>query len=423
LETDMTSTPVAVLGAGQAGLAVSRLLTDADIEHVVLDRGRPAERWRSRPWESLRTLSPNWMSRLPGWVYTGADPHGFMPAREVADYLTAYARSFAAPVVTGAEIESLRTALGVYRIDTSVGSWSARAVVVATGWCDLPVVPDAASALDASLAQETAATYANPAGLPDGGVLVVGASASGVQLADELAAAGRNVVLAVGTHTRLPRIHRGMDILWWLSTMGTLDEQVRPAPTRAAAEPSLQLAGRPDRRDVDLAALQARGVTLAGRLRDLEGRRARFADDLPASITDADLRMGRLLHRVDAYAHAVGLDDEIEPPARAPRTARAAGAPRELDLAAAGIGSVLWATGYRRAYPWLHVPVLDDDGEIRHVAGTTDAPGLHVMGMRRQTRRTSTFIDGVRHDAALVTDRILADLRAARPDRQLRRAA
>jgi putative flavoprotein involved in K+ transport len=216
-----------------------------------------------------------------------------------------------------------------------------------------------------------------------------------------------------------------MDIMWWLSTMGTLDEQLRAqiSATRPTAEPSVQLAGRPDRRDVDLPSLQARGVTLAGRLRDISGRRVRFAEDLPGSIADADLRMGRLLHRVDAYAHAVGLDDEIEPPPPAPRTARAAEAPRELDLAAAGIGSVVWATGYRRDYPWLRVPVLDDDGEIRHSAGTTAAPGLHVMGMRRQTRRTSTFIDGVRHDAALVTDRILADLGAARPDRQLKSAA
>ena len=421
----MPSTPVAVLGAGQAGLAVSRLLTDADVEHVVLDRGRPAERWRSRPWESLRTLTPNWMSRLPGWTYSGTDQHGFMGAGEVADYLTGYASSFGAPVVTGAEIESLRLGPGSYRIGTSVGSWSARAVVVATGWCDRPLVPAAARALDASLAQETADSYTSAAGLPGGGVLVVGASASGAQLADELAAAGRHVVLAVGAHTRLPRTHRGMDILWWLSTMGTLDEQLRAqiSAARPTAEPSVQLAGRPDRRDVDLPSLQARGVTLAGRLRDISGRRVRFAEDLPGSIAGGDLRMGRLLRRVDAYAHAVGLDDEIEPSSPTPRTARAAGAPRELDLAAAGIGSVVWATGYRRDYAWLHVPVLDDDGEIRHVAGTTVAPGLHVMGMRRQTRRSSTFIDGVRHDAALVTDRILADLGAARSDRRLGRAA
>ncbi|WP_448628440.1 flavin-containing monooxygenase [Geodermatophilus sp. URMC 64] len=410
----MTSVPVAVLGAGQAGLAVSRLLTDADIEHVVLDRGRPAESWRSRPWASLRLLTPNWMSRLPGWSYAGDDPTGFMTAREVTGYLTAYARSFAAPVVPGAELESVRPAPGGYRVDSSAGSWRARSVVVATGWCDRPFVPAAGAGLDPGIAQETAATYASPAALPPGGVLVVGASASGVQVADEIAATGRSVVLAVGAHTRLPRTYRGMDIAWWLSVMGVLDQRVAPAG-RAASEPSLQLVGRPDRRDVDLPSLQGRGVVLGGRLAGIEGARVRFGPDLARTAADADARLAAQLRRIDAYARAVGLDDELDPPPPAPTAADTSAAPAELDLAAAGIGSVVWATGYRRSYPWLHVPVLDAAGEIRHVAGSTAAPGLHVVGMRRQTRRSSTFLDGVRHDAALVVDRVLDGLGATRP--------
>ncbi|NYJ08392.1 flavin-containing monooxygenase [Petropleomorpha daqingensis] len=407
----MSTVPVAVLGAGQAGLAVSRLLTGSGVEHVVLDRGRPAETWRARPWESLRLLTPNWMSRLPGWSYRGLDEHGFMTAREVAAYLAAYARSFAAPVVGGAELESVRPAAGGYRVDTAAGSWTARTVVVATGWCQSPAVPDVAGALDPRIAQETAASYRSPAALPGGRVLVVGASASGVQLADELAAAGRDVVLATGAHTRLPRTYRGLDILWWLSTMGVFDREFRAT---GGADPSLQLIGRPDRRDVDLPALQRRGVSLAGRVVSVEGSKVRFAHDLPETTAAADARMSALLHRIDAYAHAVGLDDEIEPlppPLPAARTDAAAG---ELDLAAAGFGTVLWATGYRRDYPWLHVPVLDAAGEIRHVRGDTPAPGLHVVGMRRQTRRSSTFLDGVRHDAALVVDAVLAELGATR---------
>jgi putative flavoprotein involved in K+ transport len=411
----MSTVPVAVLGAGQAGLAVSRLLTGSGVEHVVLDRGRPAETWRARPWESLRLLTPNWMSRLPGWSYTGLDEHGFMTAREVAGYLTAYARSFAAPVVGGAELDSVRPASGGYRVDTAAGSWSARAVVVATGWCQSPAVPDVAAALDPRIVQQTAASYSSPAALPDGRVLVVGASASGVQLADELAAAGRDVVLAAGRHTRLPRTYRGLDILWWLTAMGVFDREARPHLAPGGAEPSLQLVGRPDRRDVDLPALQRRGISLAGRVVSVEGNRVRFAHDLPGTTAAADARMSALLHRIDAYAHAVGLDDEIEPPPPPLPAARTDAAAGELDLAAAGFGTVLWATGYRRAYPWLHVPVLDAAGEIRHVRGHTPAPGLHVVGMRRQTRRSSTFLDGVRHDAALVVDAVLGELGAARP--------
>jgi putative flavoprotein involved in K+ transport len=411
----MTTVPVAVVGAGQAGLAVSRLLTGSGIDHVLLERGRTAERWRSHPWESLRLLTPNWMTRLPGWRYDGDDPAGFMRAGEVAGHLTEYARAFSAPVVQGADVRSVRRDDGGYRLVTTAGSWTARAVVVATGWCDSPSVPPLAAALDPGLVQQTAATFRSPTALPDGGVLVVGASASGVQLADEIAGSGRPVVLAVGSHARLPRRYRGMDVMWWLDSMGVLDRRVRPylAPG-SATEPSVQLAGRPDGRDVDLPSLQARGVTLTGRLTAAAGTRVRFADDLAATTALADARLAGLLRRIDGYARAVGLEDEVLPVPPGPSAVRLDGSPAELDLPAAGIRSVVWATGYRRSYPWLHVPVLDPAGEIRHVAGQTAAPGLHVVGMRRQTRVNSTFIDGVRHDAAAVVGRVLDDLGATR---------
>ncbi|MGK5114101.1 MULTISPECIES: flavin-containing monooxygenase [unclassified Geodermatophilus] len=421
----MTPVPVAVVGAGQAGLAVSRLLTEADVDHVVLERGRAAEHWRSARWRSLRLLTPNWMSRLPGWRYAGPDPAGYMSAREVADYLSAYAVASRAPVVEGAAVESLRPAPAGYRIATAAGHWTTRAVVVATGWSDLPSVPAAAARLDRSLVQLTAASYRDPAGLPDAGVLVVGASASGVQLADEIAATGRPVTLAVGRHARVPRRYRGMEILWWLDAMGLLDRRVRPhvAPADTPPDPSLQLVGRPDDRAVDLPALQARGITLTGRLLAADGTRLRFADDLPLTTRAADDHMAGLLHRIDSYAAAVGLADEVLPAPPALPGIRTAQPPVELDLAAAGIGAVVWATGYRRSYPWLHVPVLDAAGEIRHVAGTTAARGLHVVGMRMQTRRNSTFLDGVRHDAAAVVGRLLADLGAGVPREALRSAA
>ena len=407
----MHTTSAVVIGAGQAGLAVSSLLTPAGVDHVVLDRGRPAQRWRSQSWESLRLLSPNWLSRLPGWEYAGDDPAGFMTAAEVAAHLTAYAAASRAPVVGEARVRSVRRDGDGYRVATTAGDWSARTVVLATGWCDRPYVPPAAAGLPASVTQLTPATYRRPEALPDGGVLVVGASASGVQLADELAASGRPVLLAVGSHTRLPRRYRGLDILWWLDAMGALD---RPVPAGRPGPPSLQLAGRPDGRDVDLPALAGRGVTLAGRLSRVDGSRLVFADDLLSTTAAADDRLRRLLARIDAYALTRGLTDEIDP--AAPVAGIRAAGPTGVDLRAAGIRTVVWATGYHRAYPWLHVPVLDAAGEIRHTRGTTPAPGLYALGLRRQSRRNSSFLDGVRHDAETVAARVLADLGA--PDRR-----
>jgi putative flavoprotein involved in K+ transport len=402
----MSRIPVVVIGAGQAGLAVSHLLTGAGVDHVVLERGRTGQRWDSHSWESLRLLTPNWLSRLPGYEYTGPDPAGFMTAAEVAGYLRTYAEG--APVVEGAEVVSVHACDTGYRVVTGADSWSARAVVVATGWADLPRVP--AVALDTRVEQLTPATYRNPAALPDDGVLVVGASASGVQLADELVAAGRRVVLAVGRHSRVPRSYRGLDIMWWLDAMGVLDRRLDER--RDPAEPSLQLVGRSDGRDVDLRSLEDRGVALAGRLTYVDGRQLRFADDLAATTRRADTRLVDLLRRVDAFARGAGLADEIEaaPPVRRVRTKAALSA---LDLRRAGIGTVIWATGYRRAYPWLHVPVLDGAGEIRHRGGATAAPGLHVIGMRWQSRRNSAHLDGVRHDAATVVSQVLDHLGAA----------
>jgi putative flavoprotein involved in K+ transport len=419
----MTTLPVAVIGAGQAGLAVSTLLTDAGVDHIVLERGRTAERWRARPWESLRLLTPNWMTRLPGWQYTGDDPNGFMPARDVAGYLSSYAEASVAPVVEQAAVESVRPVGHGYRIVTPAGTWTARSVVVATGWCASPFVPADAGLLDPAVVQQNAATFRSPAALPDGGVLVVGASASGVQLADEIAASGRSVVLSVGSHSRLLRQYRGMDIMWWLDAMGLFQRRVRAHLAPQPAEPSVQLTGRSDRRDVDLPSLQRRGVTLVGRLTGADGGRVRFADDLPATTAAADDRLGSVLRRIDAYAHAVGLEDEVLPRPPEPSGIRPGDPLSELDLAGAGIRSVVWATGYRRSYPWLHVPVLDRAGEIRHVHGTTAAPGLHVVGMRLQTRRNSTFIDGVRHDAAAVVGRLLDDLGTTASSTTLRSAA
>ena len=413
----MPSTRVVIVGAGQAGLAVSHHLTSASIDHVLIERGRTAERWRSQRWDSLRLLTPNWMSRLPGWSYQGKDPGGFMPAADVVRYLTDYAESFRAPVLHGTEVRMVRRFGGRYLVDTDAGYWTADAVVIASGFADQPAVPSMAGSLDPSIATLTPDRYRNPADLPAGGVLIVGASATGVQLADELAADGRQVLLAAGRHTRLPRRYRGRDIMWWLDRLGALDRPADRRRIRRHPEPSLQIVGSPphpgrDARDVDLPALAARGVLISGRLAGIDRTRVEFANDLAVNAAAADASLTRLLHRIDDHVIATGLEFTVGP-AAAPRpfTPNTAPATR-VDLRSAGISSVVWATGYRRRYPWLRVPVLDSGGEIRHAAGLTAAPGLVVVGQRWQTRRSSTFLDGVRHDAALVVDHLMATVLA-----------
>jgi putative flavoprotein involved in K+ transport len=240
-------------------------------------------------------------------------------------------------------------------------------------------------------------------------VLVVGGSASGVQIAHDLVRAGRRVVLAVGRHTRLPRRYRGRDILWWLDRIGSLDRTIDdvPDPASAMAEPSLQLAGTADGHRLDLDTLRGAGVRLAGRLRSLNGTKAAFADDLGETVGAAQRRLTRLLAEIDAYAAATpGTADgpPNPPPAIAPPTG-----PSTMDLRRADISAVVWATGFRPWYPWLDVPVLDTFGRIRHRRGVTEVPGLYTIGQRFQYRRNSTFIDGARHDTAYLADEISAN--------------
>jgi putative flavoprotein involved in K+ transport len=398
-----------VIGAGQAGLAMSRCLTDRGRDHVVLERGRLAERWRHERWSSMRLLTPNWMTRLPGWCYDGHDPDGYMTATEVVGYLERYGRSFGAPVEAETSVVAVESGGDHFLVATDQGTWRADHVVVATGHCDRPGVPAAAARLSPSVHQTTPSAYRSPDSLPDGAVLVVGAAASGAQLADELARSGREVVLSVGSHTRLPRRYRGMDICWWLERLGVLDKTIdeMPDPERARREPSLQLVGRPDKADLDLAALQDNGVRLTGRLTGVDGRIVHFGADLAASTARADAGRRRLLAEIDDYIDSNGHTSEVldrEPV----RPVRVGCEPGRLDLESEGISTVVWATGFRRRYPWLRISVLDDGGEIRHRRGVTPVPGLYVLGLRFQHRRNSSFIDGVRHDAAFIANHLAA---------------
>jgi putative flavoprotein involved in K+ transport len=407
----MHRTDTVVIGGGQAGLAMSRCLTEQGRDHVVLERGRTGERWRSARWDSLHLLTPNWMTRLPGWRYEGPEPESFMSRDDFVGFLEGYAGSFSAPVQQETSVESVEADGSGYVVRTDQGSWRADNVVIATGDCQDPRIPPAAARLDHRIHQVSTTTYRSPASLPDGGVLVVGASASGVQLADELRAAGREVTLAVGTHSRMPRSYRGMDIMWWLDRTGAFDRMVDQVPDLDAArrEPSSQLVGRPTDHpgagDLDLRVLTARGVRLTGRFTGAGGVRVSFADDLGATTGAADIRLTKLLERLDGHADRTGLAGELLA-AHRPGPVPTAGAPTSLDLRTAGISTILWATGYRRSYPWLKVPVLDPSGEVRHDRGVTPSPGLYVLGLRFQHRRSSHFIDGVGHDARHLADHI-----------------
>jgi putative flavoprotein involved in K+ transport len=403
----MKRTDTIIIGGGQAGLAMSRCLSDLSIDHVVLERGRIAQRWRTDSWDSLRLLTPNWQSRLPGWRYRGPDPDAFMTAPDVVEYLQQYARASAAPVAEETTVLSVGPGSSGYRVSTTNGVWEADNVVIATGHNQHPQRPGFASELSPNLQQIAPSRYRNPNDLPDGGVLVVGASATGIQLADEIQRSGRPVTLAVGRHTRVPRQYRGVDIMWWLDRTGAFDRRV--APTADTNQPSMQLIGSPDQRSIDLNALQNNGVRLVGRARAANGQCVSFDDDLAAVTAAADEKMARILSRIDRFAERHDLGEHL-PDGETFEPVRPAPSPKSLDLAAEGIESVIWATGFRRSYPWLHVPVIDGRGEIRHSGGVTDAPGLYVLGLQYLRRPGSSFIDGVGDDARALSYHISSRL-------------
>jgi len=402
----MQRTDVVVIGAGQAGLAMSRCLAERGIDHRVLERGRIAERWRSERWDSFRLLSPNWQTRLPGRRYEGPDPDGFMTAPELVDGLEAYARAFGAPVQHETTVRAVRSACVGYHVSTDQGELRAHAVVIATGYCDQPFVPSLARGLDREIVQLTPSLYRNPGDLPPGGVLVVGASATGAQLADELRRAGRRVTLAVGRHVRMPRSYRGRDIMWWLDRVGVLAERADEVPDLEAARsvPSMQLTGRPGA--IDLPALRSRGIQLCGRLVGIDGRRVELADDLGETSAHADRKLSRVLSRIDAYATVTGLSAQLDDADR-PAGFVPSGTPTRLNLRREGIRSVLWATGFQRSYPWLQVPhALDARGELRHAGGVMTPKGLYALGLRFMRRRDSSFIEGAGHDALALSDHL-----------------
>jgi putative flavoprotein involved in K+ transport len=406
-------TTTVVVGAGHCGLAMSRCLAAQSIDHVVLERGEVAHSWRTQRWDSLRLLTPNWMTRLPGYTYRGDDPDGYLTASETAQLITDYAKETAAPVRANTTVTSVRPVERGYLVQTDQDTWHARAVVSATGGSAVARVPTLQHGVPAGITTLTPTEYRNPSELSEGGVLVVGASASGIQIAEELHRSGRPVTLAVGEHVRMPRTYRGKDILWWMDATGLLDERYDDIPdlVRARTLPSMQLVGSPERKTVDLNSLRRIGVRLVGRLAGIRDGVAQFSGSLANVSLLADLKLGRLLDTIDTRATKAGLEG-LDPPQRFAPTQVPTPVRLALDLRSGEIQTIIWATGFRPDLSWLQAPIFDRKGRVRHDGGVTASPGLYLMGMPFLRRRKSTLIDGAAADAADLTDHLVRNLDA-----------
>jgi putative flavoprotein involved in K+ transport len=403
-----------VIGGGQAGLAVSRHLAAAGREHLVVERGRVAESWRARVWDSFRLVTPNWTVQLPGLAYDGPDPDGFMGRDELVAHLDRYAVASGPPLRTGAPVERIGPGRGEgLAAVTADGVVEARNVVLAVGGLHAPRLPSFAPDVPPAVLQLHSSEYRNPDGLPAGAVLVVGAGQSGAQIAEELHRSGRRVYLSVGRCRRGPRRYRGHDIVWWLDRMGAFDQVVTDRARRSAPQHNLQLSGRDGGRALDLRRFAADGVVLLGRLGGGAGGRLRVAPDLEDNLRGADAAAARITRAIDAFVARTGLPadeaDEADEPGPEGEAPPDIGEPvRELDLRAAGVGTLVWATGYRPDFRWVDLPVIGEDGYPDHTRGVTPYPGLYVLGLPYLHTVKSDLLLGVGADAAHVAGHIVA---------------
>ncbi len=404
------------MGGGHNGLAMSKCLSDRGVDHVVLERGDVANSWSTQRWDSFTMLTPNWQARLPARAYDGDDPDGFMSGDEVVAFIKEYAEAVAAPVVTETTVTTVRPAAGGYEVVTDRGTWTCQCVVLAGGACNLANTPDFAAAVPASIEQLNPLDYRSPQQLADGGVLVIGAAATGLQLAEEIHASGRPVTLSVGEHVRMPRTYRGADIQHWMEVIGRLDErydQVEDiAKARKVASP--QLVGTPERRTLDLNAVTGQGVQLRGRLGGIRDGVALFSGGMRNHCALADQKLGRLLDDIDEWIVEQGLDGEVGPVERDDPTRVERGAPLTMDLGRGEISTIVWATGFRPDLSWIDLPVFDSTGHLRHDGGAVDAPGVYVLGLSFLRRRRSSFLHGAVHDTSELADHLVGFLGASR---------
>lgn len=388
------------------------MLAAHSIDHVVLERGDVGNAWRRGRWDSLRLLTPNWLSRLPGYAYAGSDPDGFMDLRGIVEFLAGYAADSRAPVRAQTAVSRIRRLHSGYQVLTQGGEIRCRTVVLATGAGSEPAVPALHRTVPDSIQCLTTVDYRNPDQLPAGGVLVVGAAATGVQLAREIHRSGRPVTLCVGEHVRLPRSYRGRDVLWWMEHSGVWNQRFDEIEDleRARRLPSPQLIGAQDGA-LDLNALAAAGIEIVGRLAAVRDGRALFSGGLAHLIALADLKMERLLDTFDAWAREHGIEAGVEAVERFEPT-RVKTSPRlSIDLNRGEIRTILWATGFRPDYRWLDIPVLDRKGELRHEGGVVaESPGLYALGLPVLRRRKSTFISGAGADAPEIAAHLLNEL-------------
>ncbi len=396
-----------VVGGGQAGLAISEHLTSHDVSHVVIERDRIAERWRSGRWDSLVANGPAWHDRFPGMEFD-ADPDSFVGKERVADYFVEYAERISAPVRCGVEVHDVARLLGRkgFRATLSDGVLEVTNIVAATGPFQRPVIPPLVP-LDSGIFQIHSNEYRNPDQLPEGGVIVVGAGSSGAQIADELLQSGRNVYLSVGAHNRPPRSYRGLDFVWWLGVLGKWDA---PAVQPGMEHVTISVSGANGGDTVDFRRFADRGMNLVGMTKAFDDGTLTFESDLAANIAAGDRDHLSVLDEADEYAERNGLDLPEDPDARliGPDPACMQNPLLELNLEQAGVTSILWATGYVQDYSWLDVDVVDAAGKPKHFRGVSDEPGVYFLGLPWQTRRASSFIFGVWQDAKYVADHIAA---------------
>ena len=398
-----------VVGAGQAGVAMSEHLSKSGVPHLVLERSRIAERWRTERWDSLVANGPAWHDRFPGLEFSDTDADAFATKESVADYFVAYAEKFDAPIRCGVEVKEVRRQEGRrgFRVETSDGVIEANNVVAATGPFQRPLMP-AIVPDDAGIMQMHSNTYRNPAQLPEGGVLVVGAGSSGAQIADELRRSGKRVYLSVGPHDRPPRSYRNRDFVWWLGVLGKWDADAPPA---GAEHVTISVSGAHGGQTVDFRRLAAEGMTLVGRTNAYRDGVLSFAPDLCDNVAKGDANYLSVLDEADAYVTANGLDLPPEPEARdiGPDPDCMTHPIRELDLAEAGITTIIWATGFAVDYSWLQVGTFDDLGKPIHQRGVSNEPGVYFVGLPWLSRRGSSFIWGVWHDAKFIADQVAKD--------------